>query len=393
MLDINFLQQYLRINTAHPFPNYRDVLRLFSQQAEKDGFKFFTVQLPSRLPILVISYEGSDPSMPSLVLNHHMDVVPADISQWSKHPFSGAFENDTIFGRGVQDMKGVGFVHYEALKKIKEAGIKLKRTVHLLLVPHEEIGGFEGLGQFIETEEFEKLRIGFVLDEGLPSSDESRLKIKVSERKAMQIKFTSRGDTSHGSRLHCMNALHELVLCLAQIAQFQKKQQKIVDQPPGLLISANITSLNAGVMQQQQVAINVVPGIAMATLDIRVPSSMSIDQARLFIDDIIKDFPGISYVVHAQVKERPYTEHSGSFMYETLEKAINKNNIQAEPYFAEETTDLRFYEEKGIEGLGFTPFLVQANIHGVDECVRISDLELGVAVFFDFLKAFCLEEV
>ena len=36
---------------------------------------------------------GADPSRGALMLHGHLDVVPAEASDWSVHPFSGAIED------------------------------------------------------------------------------------------------------------------------------------------------------------------------------------------------------------------------------------------------------------------------------------------------------------
>lgn len=40
------------------------------------------------------------------------------------------------------------------------------------LFTDEEIGGADGMGAFVQTDEFEKLNIGCALDESIPSSSE-----------------------------------------------------------------------------------------------------------------------------------------------------------------------------------------------------------------------------
>jgi len=39
--------------------------------------------------------------------------------------------NGDIYGRGTQDMKSVGIQHLEAIRRLKEAGKRVKRTIHL----------------------------------------------------------------------------------------------------------------------------------------------------------------------------------------------------------------------------------------------------------------------
>src|SRR5690625_3630793 len=43
----------------------------------------------------------------SLILNGHIDVVPAgDESKWTDHPYSGKVIEGKLYGRGTTDMKG-----------------------------------------------------------------------------------------------------------------------------------------------------------------------------------------------------------------------------------------------------------------------------------------------
>lgn len=57
-------------------------------------------------------------------------------NSWTYPPFSGHIDEDgKIFARGSQDMKCVGIQYLEAIRRIKSAGIKLKRTLHISFVP------------------------------------------------------------------------------------------------------------------------------------------------------------------------------------------------------------------------------------------------------------------
>ena len=51
---------------------------------------------------------GVQPSLPSLFLCCHTDVVPANESLWTQPAFEGTLVDGKIFGRGAQDMKSVG---------------------------------------------------------------------------------------------------------------------------------------------------------------------------------------------------------------------------------------------------------------------------------------------
>ncbi len=171
MLDANntadmiaFLRSYLRMRTTYPDPHYKEVLQLFQQQAEAYCLAYQEIFLPSGNPVGIVSYYGQNPGLPALALNHHMDVVPAPNSdEWIRPPFEGHILQDSIIGRGAQDLKGVGVVHYFALRQLKRDKVVLQRTVHLFIVPDEERGGFQGMKEFMATAEFKKLAIGLAI--------------------------------------------------------------------------------------------------------------------------------------------------------------------------------------------------------------------------------------
>lgn len=62
--------------------------------------------------------------------------------------------------------------YLSALKALKLEGFVPKRTIHLSYVPEEETGGIGGMKEFVDTEEFKSLNVGFSLDEGIASPNE-----------------------------------------------------------------------------------------------------------------------------------------------------------------------------------------------------------------------------
>lgn len=389
VLAVELLRQYLQINTSNPKPDYERAISFIEQRALQDGFQSNRISLPSGKQVLVIEQRGTDPSLPALALNHHIDVVPATPDGWKHPPFDGVVDNDVIYGRGTQDMKGVGIVHYASLLELKKKYAQPRRTIYLFCVPEEEVGGFKGTAEFVQSESFKALNVGYVLDEGLPSGNEQQLLIKVAERKAMQILITGKGSMAHGSLLHAHNVNHDLIKFLNHIVQFQSDQQK-KQLDPGLLLSMNITVLKSGLINDQRIIYNVIPEQAQAALDIRVPPGMTNTQARKLFDELMKPFPMFSYDIHGQSDDYEQSlEYRGAF-YNTLEQCIQDAGLEAKPFYFQAASDLRFYKALGIEGFGFTPFTTKDNLHGVNESIRVSDVGLGINVMTKFLERFCL---
>jgi aminoacylase len=391
---ILFLQHYLTINTSQPNPDYESVCAIFKTQAEMDGFLYKKIMLSSGKPVIIITYAGINPSLPSLLLNHHMDVVPAlNTQQWKTPPFEGIITNNIIIGRGVQDMKGVGVIHYFALKALKNAGIQPTRTIHFLAVPDEEIGGFTGTQEFIKTDFFKTMNVHTILDEGIPSGKPNTIAIKVSERKPIQIEIITTGSLAHSSKLNCFNAIHELTSLLHKITSKHYAQQKeSLTITEGLLLSMNITSLQAGVHHNNKVSLNMVPDSARATIDIRVPPTMKMDDALHFIKTIINEHTHSNYIIHATVPDQEINDDYRTPLYNALEQTIKDCNIQPEPLFFEGSSDLRYYKALGLDGVGLTPFTTQNAIHETNESLPISDLIQGKNILIHFLKNFCFNK-
>src|SRR3954464_6511457 len=52
---------------------------------------------------VVARVPGSDPALPALLVQAHLDVVPADPAEWAVHPFSGELRDGYLWGRGAVD--------------------------------------------------------------------------------------------------------------------------------------------------------------------------------------------------------------------------------------------------------------------------------------------------
>lgn len=129
----------------------------------------FQVEYPAsrEKPIVILSWIGNDPEAPSILLNSHMDVVPVYEEFWTHKPFDADIDEEgKIFARGAQDMKSVGMQYLGAIRSLKKSGVSLRRTVHVVFVPDEEIFGPAGMKAFASSQAFRNLKVGFALDEG-----------------------------------------------------------------------------------------------------------------------------------------------------------------------------------------------------------------------------------
>src|SRR5207247_1973402 len=76
---------------------------------------------------------------PKILLNGHVDVVPADPSGWSNDPFKPIVKNGKIYGRGSEDMKGSDACQIYSLKALVETGAKFRGNIQPPFTTEEEL--------------------------------------------------------------------------------------------------------------------------------------------------------------------------------------------------------------------------------------------------------------
>lgn len=272
--EIQIFREYLRIPSVHPNIDYgkntmhfwfNSIDLLCVESVAEPCVDFLKKQaknldLPiavyhpvnDRNPVVILTWAGSQPSLPSIVLNSHMDVVPVFAEHWTHRPFDADIDEDgKIFARGAQDMKSVGVQYLAAIRALKRDGVqRLKRTVHIMFVPDEEVGGYLGMEKFVKTNEFKALNVCFSLDEGIASPTEA-FDLYNAERTIWQIEFICHGHSGHGSMLFKNTPGEKIHYLMDKFMSFRKQQSNRLDNNPELTIgdvtTVNLTMINGGV--------------------------------------------------------------------------------------------------------------------------------------------------
>jgi aminoacylase len=100
---VSRFQEYLRIDTAQPSPDYAKAAAFITSQAESMGLESQTLELVVGKPLVLVKWPGRKSSLPSLLLNSHTDVVPSEPDKWDHHPFSASLDSSgRIYARGSQ---------------------------------------------------------------------------------------------------------------------------------------------------------------------------------------------------------------------------------------------------------------------------------------------------
>ncbi|WP_406815266.1 M20/M25/M40 family metallo-hydrolase [Mycobacterium sp. M23085] len=370
---------------------------------------------------------GADRSRGALLIHGHLDVVPAEPTEWSVHPFSGAIKDGFVWGRGAVDMKDMVGMMIVVARQLKRAGIVPPRDLVFAFVADEEHGGTLGAQWLVDhrpelftgvTEAIGEVG-GFSLTVPRRDGGERRLYlIETAEKGLSWMKLTARGPAGHGSMVHDQNAVttvaeavgrlgrHQFPLVLTDtVAQFlatvSEETGLTFDTESGdlrgaieklgpmarmlkavLHDTANPTMLKAGYKA------NVVPATAEAVVDCRIlPGRKEAFEAE--IDELLGPD-----VTREWIKD--FSSYETSFdgdLVDAMNEAVLAHDPGARtvPYMLSGGTDAKSFARLGIRCFGFSPLRLPPDLdftalfHGVDERVPIDALRFGTDVLAHFL--------
>src|ERR1700742_2924262 len=174
--------------------------------------------------------KGANPDRGALLLHGHLDVVPAEASDWSVHPFSGAIEDGYVWGRGAVDMKDMVGMMIAVARHFKRSGITPPRDLVFAFVSDEEAGGKYGCKWLVENRPdlFEGVTeaVGEVGGFSLTvprreGGDRTLYLIETAEKAVRWMRLTARGRAGHGSMIHDNNAVTLVAEAAAKLGRHQ----------------------------------------------------------------------------------------------------------------------------------------------------------------------------
>lgn len=219
-------------------------------------------------PVVVMTWIGSQPDLPSIMLNSHTDVVPVFEDLWSHPPFAADVDEDgKIFARGAQDTKALGMIYLAAIRALKRDGVKqLKRTFHITFVPDEEMGGYFGMAAFVESAEFQAMNVGYGLDEARVS-EANKVTVSNDERCTWRIEFVFAGVTGHGSILFANTTGEKASYVISRL--MERREIEVAKLNAANFDYTNVTTINLTVMKGG-VQGNVIPPELSVMFDVRL---------------------------------------------------------------------------------------------------------------------------
>lgn len=157
-------------------------------------------------PNLVARLKGSSGSARTLWIMTHMDVVPSGpLELWRHDPFAAWVEGDRIFGRGTEDNQQEMVASIFAVRALLDLNLVPELDVALMLVADEETGSGFGADWVLQNHRLcQPDDLVVVPDAG----NETGTMLEIAEKSILWLKFTTKGQQSHGSTPHHGNNAH-----------------------------------------------------------------------------------------------------------------------------------------------------------------------------------------
>jgi acetylornithine deacetylase/succinyl-diaminopimelate desuccinylase-like protein len=369
---------------------------------------------------VVARIAGADQSRPALLIHGHLDVVPADASDWQVHPFSGEVRDGCVWGRGAVDMKDMDAMTLAVIRQRMREGRRPPRDVVLAFLADEEAGGTYGARWLVDNHPglFEGVTEAISEVGGFSVTFGGRrlYLVEIAEKGLAWMRLTARGTAGHGSMLQKDNAVTELAETIARIGRHDWPIQLTpaveaffteaasafgVDFDPAalpqLLDKVGSLSRLAGATLQHTLnptvldagyKVNVVPQHATAQVDGRFLPGHE-DGFFAEVDKLLGPHVEREFIHHDIAVETTFDGDLVDAMKDAL--LAEDPDGTAIPYCLSAGTDAKSFSRLGIRCFGFAPLQLPPDLdfsgmfHGVDERVPTDALQFGTRVLDRFL--------
>jgi len=420
-----WLSDYIRVDTVNPPGNETRAVEWMARILDVEGIPWetYTPMGDESRKTLVARLPGDGSRGKAVILLNHTDVVPFERQYWTVEPLAGEVHDGYIWGRGAQDMKGMGIMELVTFLLHKRHGLPLTRDLVFIAVADEEAGSAYGV-EFLDRDHPELLDCEYVINEGGGGStdvlgvERNTFNIGVAEKGPMWLTLRAHGRPGHGSVPHDDNAADRLVRALQRIQDWKRPLQPtpevreyfrqlhtngILEREPTDAVLAEIaatnprmhsiqsnsislTTLNAGVKH------NVIPATAEATLDIRLIPGYDPEQFIREITEVIADEKiEIERVFVSASPASPMDTELYAIMTREAKRVVEDAIVL--PGVSTGFTDSRVFRRRGITAYGFVPTLTatedQGRVHGNDERLSIENLRLGMQILHHTVRGIC----
>jgi succinyl-diaminopimelate desuccinylase len=367
--ELELLRQLVRIRTENPPGNdYREAATLVGEIVTSAGCQVSYIEAAPRIVNVLARLRGSR-GHPTLLLNGHLDVVPAG-EGWQHPPFEAVYDGDRVYGRGTADMKGAVASMIVAAQRIAQRRQALAGDLLLAFTADEETGGLNG--------------VKFLLDRGLIQADfaivgePTDFEVRPCQRGALWLEVEFRGRSAHGSLPHLgVNAVEmaaEVITALRKRCPVNLSHQMLGS------ATLSINRIDGGTK------VNIIPNRCRIELDRRMLPEENASDVEAAIRSAIDEvkFPGSEYTLTRMIHAEPFELVGEQLRIADHCEEAYKEITGRETKLAGELsfTDARLLVREGkIPTVVFGPGL-DSVCHTTDEYIAIKDVTVAAEIYY-----------
>jgi acetylornithine deacetylase/succinyl-diaminopimelate desuccinylase-like protein len=429
---VELCSELIRFDTSNPTSSERAAAEWVVGKLDEVGVGSRLYESEPGRASVVTRIEGTDRSRPALLLHGHLDVVPADPTEWSVHPFSGEERDGFLWGRGAIDMKDMDAMLLALVRQWASTGERPPRDVVVAFVADEEAGGVKGARFLVDhhpdefagcTEAVSEVGGFSVTLPDRAGTDLRMYPIQTAEKGMAWLRLVARGRPGHGSMRHDDNAVTRLAEAVARVGRYEfpvvmtktvrqflealaeqlgvdidvdgadrEEIQALIGRLGSLarMVGATLSNTANPTMLRAGYKSNVIPGGAEAVVDGRFLPGQEEEFERQ-VDALLGSGVVREWIHRDQAVE---TDFDGPLV-EAMVAALRAEDDAAlpVPYTMSGGTDAKSFERLGMRCFGFSPLLLPADLefapmfHGIDERVPLDALRFGVRVLHRFVAA------
>jgi acetylornithine deacetylase/succinyl-diaminopimelate desuccinylase-like protein len=369
--------------------------------------------LPGRAS-MVARVRGTDPEAPKLGLLGHIDVVPVDVSGWSRDPFAAEIIDQEVWGRGAVDMLYLTASFATVLREVALADTRPRGDLVFMAVADEEAGSERGL-KYLMSQHPEAVTVTEVLGESGGMRVGQHVAIEIGEKGSAGRRIIVRGEPSHASIPY---GAKNAIVRMAEVVQLLAAANMPIALSPTweAFVDARVTDPDVArrlrdpkTLDAALPALGATAGYAHAVTRVTIaPTRTSAgiahnvtpDEARLGLD--IRTLPGVDDSEVDRLLQKalePVAEHvtlehmlgwpatlssADTPLFSAVQRSIDQvAGAPVMPMLAAGGSDCRQYRMLGVPAYGFgvlapdwTYEKYRSRIHGHDERIDMASIEL-----------------
>lgn len=381
---------------------------------------------------IMLTWRGTDPSLPPVVLTAHFDVVPVeDPTDWDCPPFEPTRTTSHLVGRGAIDDKGSLIAILEAVESLIRRRSSLRRTLILALGHDEEMGGVQGAGTMAQALSDRGVRAELILDEGgfitegvVPGTRRPVALVGVAEKGYLDVEISADAEPGHSSappRVTAVGAVASAIARLqaspmpANLAVQTEFFEAVADAAPRFVqplfrsvprlgpvaerllarrpsTDALIRTTTAPTVIEGGIKANVLPASARALVNFRLLPGDSPEDVLAHIRKAVGDTVQVRSLGGWGATPVTSTDAPGYAAVHDTIRGVFPDAVIA-PWIVIGATDARFYSAVSDVVLRFLPFHMTQDeltgFHGTNERIRLTDAGPAVRFYQTLIETVC----